>query len=101
MCLKLLIYVPVTNFPYHYEFIREVALKTGIILDPVYTGKAVRGMLEELAKNPTRFRGRRILFLHTGGAFGTFDGRLDKMLCTPGLPSNQCHVWTELDSPPF
>ena len=54
------------HFFYLTEFIREVAQKTGIILDPVYTGKAVRGMLEELAKNPTRFRGRHILFLHTG-----------------------------------
>ena len=51
---------------YSTEFIREVALKTGIILDPVYTVKAAMGMVKELRKNPTRFRGRRILYLHTG-----------------------------------
>ena len=51
---------------YSTEFIREVALKTGIILDPVYTVKAAMGMVEELRKNPTRFRGHRILYLHTG-----------------------------------
>ena len=48
------------------EFVRRVAEKTGIILDPVYTGKAVLGMVAELKANPSRFKGRRILYLHTG-----------------------------------
>ena len=43
----------------------------GIVLDPVYTGKAFHGMVSELAANPARF-GSAIAFLHTGGLFGLF-----------------------------
>ena len=48
------------------DYIVEVARGTGIILDPVYTGKAVRGLVHELNNNPARFRGHRILYVHTG-----------------------------------
>ena len=44
----------------------ETARSTGIILDSVYTAKAARGMVEELNKNPARFKGNKILFIHTG-----------------------------------
>ncbi len=37
--------------------------RTGIILDPVYTAKAFRGMLETMGNS-------RVLFIHTGGTFG-------------------------------
>lgn len=43
----------------------SVARATGLLLDPVYTGKAFRALLHE----PDRF-GPRPLFLHTGGIFG-------------------------------
>jgi len=43
----------------------------GVILDPVYTGKAFFGMVSELRKNSRRF-GSRIVFVHTGGLFGLF-----------------------------
>jgi len=36
------------------------------MLDPVYTGKAVKGLVHELHTNPDMFKGQRILFLHTG-----------------------------------
>lgn len=49
----------------------EVARTEGIFLDPVYTGKAFYGMVEELKKNPTAF-GDRIIFVHTGGIFDLF-----------------------------
>jgi len=53
------------------DLIKKVAENTGIILDPVYTGKAMYGLLEELKKE--RFSPRdKILFLHTGGGFGLF-----------------------------
>ena len=45
--------------------IESVARATGLILDPVYTGKAFRALLHE----PERF-GPRPLFVHTGGIFG-------------------------------
>ncbi len=53
--------------------LRDVALKTGVILDPVYTGKAFHGLCEEWKKVPERFKGNRILFIHTGGLFGLYD----------------------------
>lgn len=43
-----------------------MASTTGIMLDPVYTVKAVKGMLEEMTHRPERFKGRRVLFVHTG-----------------------------------
>lgn len=45
-------------------FIREVARVSGLILDPVYSGKALFG-LAHLASKP-----RRTLFIHTGGLPG-------------------------------
>jgi D-cysteine desulfhydrase len=45
----------------------EVARLSGLILDPVYTGKAFAG-LAELARN--ELAGARVLFLHTGGLPG-------------------------------
>ena len=39
---------------------------TGIVLDHVYTVKTVIGMLTEMKTNPSRFKGRRILYIHTG-----------------------------------
>ena len=41
----------------------------GIILDPVYTGKAFHGMIQELKRNPKVF-GNKVIFVHTGGIFG-------------------------------
>ena len=51
--------------------IRDVCRSDGIVLDPVYTGKAFHGMLAELATDPGRF-GAAVAFLHTGGLFGLF-----------------------------
>ena len=49
----------------------ELARTEGIILDPVYTGKAFYGMTQELKRDPEAF-GDRIIFIHTGGIFGLF-----------------------------
>jgi D-cysteine desulfhydrase len=51
--------------------IRDVCRSDGIVLDPVYTGKAFHGMLTELAADRARF-GSAVAFLHTGGMFGLF-----------------------------
>lgn len=55
------------DFKFYLQFARE----EGLLLDPVYTGKAFRGMLSELRKNPNRF-GKNILFLHSGGVFALY-----------------------------
>lgn len=47
----------------------ELARREGVVLDPVYGGKAFHGLLQELAVG--RFAdARNILFIHTGGIFG-------------------------------
>ncbi len=49
----------------------EFARSEGIALEPVYTAKAMYGLMEEIKKG--RFAGMRdILFIHTGGMFGLF-----------------------------
>ena len=51
--------------------IRDVCRSDGIVLDPVYTGKAFHGVVTELKKDPKRF-GAAVAFIHTGGMFGLF-----------------------------
>lgn len=46
------------------DFLRRVALETGLVFDPVYTGKALFG-LANLDDKPNR-----VLFIHTGGLPG-------------------------------
>jgi D-cysteine desulfhydrase len=53
--------------PEELSLIRDVARSEGIVLDPVYTGKAFYGMREH-----ARELGPRIVFMHTGGIFGLF-----------------------------
>lgn len=62
------------------EFIMNIGATTGVVLDPTYTGKAVRGLVSELNNNPSRFKGNKILFIHTGGTYGLFDGRINDLL---------------------
>ncbi|WAQ99716.1 DCYD1-like protein [Mya arenaria] len=62
------------------DYILSVASSTGIMLDPVYTGKAAIGLQRELNNNPDMFKGNRILFVHTGGVFGLYDGRINDTL---------------------
>ena len=57
--------------PVELALIRDVARAEGIVLDPVYTGKAFFGMSEELRRDP-RCLGERVVFIHTGGVFGVF-----------------------------
>lgn len=55
------------------KFVKEVAETTGVILDPVYSGKAAYGLMKEIADDPIKWEGRKILFIHTGGLLGLFD----------------------------
>ncbi|MDO3411867.1 D-cysteine desulfhydrase family protein [Saccharibacillus sp. CPCC 101409] len=57
--------------PEERSLIREVASLEGIVLDPVYTGKAFYGLTREIELGHfARFK--RILFIHTGGLYGLF-----------------------------
>ena len=57
--------------PEELKIICEMARTEGIFLDPVYSGKAFYGMVQEIKRNPGCF-GNRIVFIHTGGIFGLF-----------------------------
>ena len=49
------------------EAVRMLARLEGILLDPVYTGKAMAGLIDQVRSG--RFtRGQHVLFVHTGGA---------------------------------
>ena len=53
------------------EAVRLLARKEGLLLDPVYTGKAMAGLLGRLREN--RFDADEdVIFIHTGGSFALF-----------------------------
>lgn len=54
-----------------YEFIKFFAKQESLILDPVYTVKAMYGLYSEIKAGALKESGN-ILFIHTGGLFGLF-----------------------------
>lgn len=81
------------------ENILEISTTTGIMVDPVYNIKAIRGMLHEMKNNPGRFKGHRILYIHTGGVFGLYDGRMDPLVTSCAVGTNEVHYWEDLNDP--
>lgn len=57
--------------PEELSFIHELAMQEGIILDPVYTGKAMYGLTNQIREGGFK-DSKNILFIHTGGIFGLF-----------------------------
>ena len=53
------------------EAVRMVAAFEGVLLDPVYSGKAMAGLIDLIRKGEIR-KGERVVFLHTGGSVGLF-----------------------------
>jgi len=53
------------------EAVRLLARLEGIMLDPVYTGKAMAGLIDGISQNRFRREGP-LLFVHTGGAPALF-----------------------------
>ncbi|KAL4440731.1 hypothetical protein ABPG77_000440 [Micractinium sp. CCAP 211/92] len=51
----------------------ETAAATGVVVDPVYTGKALHGLVSEMRADPQAWAGRKVLFMHTGGLLGMYD----------------------------
>ena len=49
----------------------DIAREEGLVVDPVYTGKALAGLLDQLGRDPRQF-GPRVCFVHTGGVFSLF-----------------------------
>ncbi|XP_051178554.1 D-cysteine desulfhydrase 1, mitochondrial-like [Lolium perenne] len=65
------------------KFVKDIAAATGIVLDPVYSGKAAYRMLKDMANNPTKWEGRKVLFVHTGGLLGLYD-KVDQLSSLAG-----------------
>ena len=61
-------------YPEVIQTIKELASLEGLLLDPVYTGKAFWGLLSEIKLG--RFKGvSDVVFVHTGGSYGLFPYR--------------------------
>lgn len=60
--------------PEVFDTIRSLAKMEGLILDPVYSGKAFHGLIHEL-KAGRYNNAQDIVFIHTGGLFGLFAQR--------------------------
>ncbi|KAL7533258.1 hypothetical protein ACHAXR_005129 [Thalassiosira sp. AJA248-18] len=65
------------------DFILQFSTETGIVLDPVYSGKAVYYFLKKVVEEtPDAYRNKNILFWHTGGSIGLYekgDDLLDRL----------------------
>jgi len=57
-----------------YQTITWLARQEGIVLDPVYTGKAFHGLVSEIKLGNIN-AGSDVVFIHTGGVFGVFPDR--------------------------
>lgn len=83
------------------DFLHNIIAETGIIFDPVYTGKCLWGLCEELKNNRTdRFPNdkKNILFLHTGGLFGLMNPDYNKqwLLSSNSRPNHHIRNWMTL-----
>lgn len=65
------------------ELIRTFARRTGLFLDPAYTGKAMLGLAREAAMGRWR-KSDNVLFIHTGGIFSLFPWRRELGAAGPG-----------------
>jgi len=73
-----------TSTPEELEFCTQFAMETGIVLDPVYSGKALYQFITHVLPNhedPESFKNTNVLFWHTGGSLGLYD-KADDLLST-------------------
>ncbi len=68
-----------------FELIGELARSEGVILDPVYTGKAFHGLVNEIRRGALQ-GARDIVFIHTGGLFGLFPQK-EQLAEATGFPA--------------
>ena len=64
------------------EAIQMLARLEGILLDPVYSGKGMAGLIDLIRKGVYR-RGQNVVFVHTGGSAGLF-GYTDRLQTVAG-----------------
>lgn len=73
--------------PSVYALIADLTRLEGIVLDPVYTGKAFKGLVEDIAGG-FYDDWDDIVFVHTGGVFGLFShsGHFEELVRTRAEP---------------
>ena len=49
------------------EAVKLIARREGVVLDPVYTGKAMKGLIRRARNGELRKEEGNVLFVHTGG----------------------------------
>lgn len=79
--------------PEELAFVQSFARETGIVLDPVYSGKALYNLFSLVEKDPETFRGQTILFWHTGGALGLYDKTDDLADTSTSSPCERLDVY--------
>ena len=57
------------------EAVRLTARHEGLLLDPVYSGKAMAGLIDLIRKREVFSKGDNVVFIHTGGSVGLFGYR--------------------------
>jgi len=57
------------------EMLVGLAREEGMLLDPLYTARGFRALVETLARDPKAL-GPRVCFVHTGGIYGVFPERV-------------------------
>ncbi|XP_071489514.1 uncharacterized protein [Diadema antillarum] len=82
--------------PEELECIQEIAMTTGILTDPCYTGKAAFHTMRLMREDPGRFKGKEILFIHTGGWFDLFSGVMSSAVDGKTSAENKVTDWMEL-----
>ena len=65
------------------EALQLLAQHEGILLDPVYSGKGMAGLIDLIRKGHFR-RDENVVFIHTGGSAGLFGYR---QVIADSLPS--------------
>ncbi|CAF0830527.1 unnamed protein product [Adineta ricciae] len=80
-------------------FLRQVISETGILFDPVYTGKCLWGLAEELRNQRMITDGKNILVLHTGGLLGLMNPEYGQQWLKCNQSHSDPHIrdWMTLD----
>lgn len=70
------------------QTIKDVAVSTGVCLDPTYSGKALHGFLNDVGGSPEKWKGRKVCFIHTGGLLSTYE-KIDQL--QPIMDAEKCN----------
>ncbi len=73
------------------EAIKQIGRSEGILLDPVYTGKAMAGFLHGLQSDQFE-QHKKIIFVHTGGEPAFFAGNGDWLNSSPSAIEQQGNI---------